>query len=379
MPWSNQSGGGGPWKPNNPGGPWGQGPSGGGQGGGGGGQTPPDLEELLRRSQDKIKQALPGGFTSGFGILVAVLIAAAIWLLSGFYTVQPNEVGLNMVFGKYSAKTSAGLRYNWPFPIGRVVKLPVTNRNAIDVGFRSRDGGAQVNVPEESLMLTGDENIADVKFRVIWQINPVAPENYAFNVRAPAATVKAVSESVMREIVGRTEIKKILTAERKNIEPAARVQIQKVLEEYKAGAKILQVQLLSVDPPEQVIASFRDVTAAQQDLERLRNEAQAYANRVVPEARGASSRITQAAEADRQKKVADAQGAVARFNQVYEQYKKAPDVTRERLYLETMERVFKSTGKIILDRNSGGQGVVPYLPLGELQGARKAGQTQGSK
>lgn len=373
MPWSNQSGGGGPWKPNNPG-PWGQGSGGGnnGSGGGsGGGQTPPDLEELLRRSQDRIKQALPGGFTSGFGILIAILVAAVLWLLSGFYTVQPNEVGLNMVFGKYSSKTSAGLRYNWPFPIGRVVKLPVTNRNSIDVGFRSRGGASQVNVPEESLMLTGDENIADVKLRIIWQIDPGSPENYAFNVRAPAATVKAVSESVVREIVGRTEIKKILTQERKNIEPAARKEIQRVLDEYKAGAKILQVQLLSVDPPEQVIASFRDVTAAQQDQERLRNEAQAYANRVVPEARGAASRITQAAEADRQQKIADAQGSVARFLQVYEQYKKAPYVTRERLYLETMERVFKSTGKIILDRD-GGQGVVPYLPLGELK-------KQGSK
>ncbi|MDP4594941.1 MAG: protease modulator HflK N-terminal domain-containing protein, partial [Beijerinckiaceae bacterium] len=155
MPWSNQSGGGGPWKPNNPG-PWGQRPGGGGgNNGGGGGQTPPDLEELLRRSQERIKQALPGGFTSGFGILIALVIAAVLWLLSGFYTVQPNEVGLNMVFGKYSSKTSAGLRYNWPFPVGRVVKLPVTNRNSIDVGFRSRTGNSQVNVPEESLMLTG--------------------------------------------------------------------------------------------------------------------------------------------------------------------------------------------------------------------------------
>ncbi|MGE3246953.1 MAG: FtsH protease activity modulator HflK [Beijerinckiaceae bacterium] len=366
MPWSNQSGGGGPWKPNNQG-PWGQGPSG---GGGGGGQTPPDLEELLRRGQDRIKQALPGGFTSGFGIAIAVLVAAGIWLLSGFYTVQPNEVGLNMVFGKFSSKTASGLRYNWPYPIGQVVKLPVTNRNSIDIGFRAGDsrrgGGPQINVPEESLMLTGDENIADVKFRVIWQIDPAKPEDYAFNVRGPAATVKAVSESAMREIVGRTEIKKILTAERKRIEPEARDATQKILDDYKAGVKILQVQLLSVDPPEQVIAAFRDVTAAQQDAERLRNEAEAYANRVVPEARGAAARILQEAEGYREQTVADAQGAASRFNQIYDQYKNAPDVTRQRMYLETMERVFGSTGKIILD-NKSGQGVVPYLPLGELQ------------
>ena len=313
---------------------------------------------------------------------IAILIAAGIWLLSGFYTVQPNEIGLNMVFGKYSTKTSPGLRYNWPYPLGRVVKLPVTNRNAMDIGFRSGDArrttGAQVNVPEESLMLTGDDNIADVKFRVIWQIDPINPENYAFNVRAPASTVKAVSESVMREIVGRTEIKKILTAERKLIEPQAREEVQKVLDEYKAGVKILQVQLLSVDPPEQVIASFRDVTAAQQDQERLRNEAEAYANRVVPEARGAAARILQEAEGYKQQTVAEARGAVARFNQVYEQYKKAPYVTRQRLYLETMERVLSSTGKIILDKSSG-QGVVPYLPLGELQGARKPNAAQGGQ
>lgn len=379
MPWSNQSGGGGPWQPKNPN-PWGQGPSGGGQGGGG--PTPPDLEELLRRSQDRLKQALPGGFTSGFGIAIAVLIAAGIWLLSGFYTVQPNEIGLNMVFGKYSSKTSPGLRYNWPYPVGRVVKLPVTNRNSIDIGFRSggqsRSSASQVNVAEESLMLTGDENIADVKFRVIWQIDPVNPENYAFNVRAPAATVKAVSESVMREIVGRTEIKKILTAERKLIEPMARDAAQKVLDDYKAGVKILQMQLLSVDPPEQVISAFRDVTAAQQDAERLRNEAEAYANRVVPEARGAAARILQEAEGYRQQTVADAKGAASRFTQIYEEYRKAPDVTRQRLYLETMERVFGSTGKIILDKGAG-QGVVPYLPLGELQRPPRAGTTAGGK
>lgn len=381
MPWSNQSGGGngGPWKPNKNS-PWGQG-SGGNNGSGGsggsGGPTPPDLEELLRRSQDRLKQILPGGFTSGFGLAIAVLVAAGIWLLMGFYTVQPNEVGLNMVFGKYSSKTGAGLRYNWPYPIGRVVKLPVTDRKSIDIGFRSRDartGSSQLNVPEESLMVTGDENIADLKFRVIWQINPARAEDYAFNVRAPANTVKVVSESVMREIVGRNLINNILNEGRRSIEPQARTQIQKVLDEYKAGATILQVQLLSIDPPEQVIAAFRDVTAAQQDQERLSNEAQAYANRVVPEARGAAARILQEAEGYRQQTIAEAKGAVSRFNQIYAQYAKAPYVTRQRLYLETMERVFSSTGKIILDKNAGGgQGVVPYLPLGELRGAAKTG------
>ena len=379
MPWSNQSGsggGGGPWKPgnnNNGGGgkgPWGQGPWGQGPSGGGRGPQPPDIEDMLRRGQDKLKQALPGGFTNGFALGGIGVLAVLAWLASGFYTVQPNEAGLNLVFGEFKNRTSSGLNYNWPYPIGRVVKLQVTNQKGLDIGFRTRaagrTGSSQVDVPEESLMLTGDENIADVKFRVIWQIDPLAPQNYAFNVRNPDETVKAVAESVMREIVGRTEIQKILTAERKVIEPAAQKQMQDVLDGYKTGVKVLQVQLQSVDPPEQVIAAFRDVTSAQQDAERMRNEAITYANRVVPEARGLASRIVQEAEAYREQTVADARGAAARFSQIYEQYAKAPRVTRERMYLETMERVFSNMNKVIIDQKQG-SGVVPYLPLTELQ------------
>ena len=382
MPWNNQSGGGGggPWKPGNQG-PWGQGPSGGGNSNGG----PPDLEELLRRGQDKLRQAMPGGIAGGKGILLVLVAVAVAWLGSGFYTVAPNEVGLNMIFGRFDKKTSSGLNYNWPYPIGSVSKLAVTNRVGTDIGFVTREDSRRVNsptqieVPEESLMLTGDENIADVKFRVIWQIDPVRPEDYAFNVRNPPETVKAVGESAMREIVGRTAIQRILTAERKVIEPAAQELIQKVLNDYKAGVLVLQVQLLSVDPPEQVIASFRDVTAAQQDQDRLRNEAEAYANRVVPEARGASARIVQEAEGYREQTVAEAKGQAARFTQVYDEYRKAPEVTRERMYLETMERVLGGVSKIIIDQN-GGQGVVPYLPLGQLDAPRPAASApQGAR
>ncbi len=362
MPWNNQTGGG-PWKPG-PRGPWGQGPSGGGNGGG----SPPDLEDLLRRGQDRLRQAMPGGFSGGRGILVFGALAVAAWLASGFYIVGPNEAGLNMIFGRYASKTTSGLNYNWPYPIGAVNKLQVTDRNSIEVGFVTREDSrrgnvqTQIDVPEESLMLTGDENIADVKFRVIWQIDPVRPEDFAFNVREPRETVKAVAESVMREIVGRTQIQRILTAERKLIEPAAQELTQKVLNDYKAGVLILQVQLLSVDPPEQVVAAFRDVTAAQQDLDRLRNEAEAYANRVVPEARGDAARILQEAEGYREQTVNQAKGQASRFTQVYKQYVNAPDVTRERLYLETMERVLEGMNKVIVDQN-GGSGVVPYLPL----------------
>jgi membrane protease subunit HflK len=376
MPWSNQTGGGGPWKPG-PKGPWGQGPS-------GGGSTPPDLEELLRRSQDRLRQVMPGGSLGGRGFIIFGVIALAAWMSSGFYTVGPNEVGLNMVFGKYEKKTSSGLNYNWPYPIGSVNKLKVTDRNSIEIGFVSREDArrssvqTQVDVPAESLMLTGDENIADVKFRVIWQIDPVRPEDFAFNVREPRETVKAVAESVMREIVGRTPIQRILTAERKVIEPAAQDLTQKVLNDYKAGVLILQVQLLSVDPPEQVIAAFRDVTAAQQDLDRLRNEAEAYANRVVPEARGDAARIVQEAEGYREQTVNQAKGQTSRFDQVYQQYVKAPEVTRERLYLETMERVMEGTNKVIVDQN-GGTGVVPYLPLQGLSSATPPAAQGGAK
>ena len=369
MPWNNQNGGG-PWKPSGQG-PWGQ-----GNGGQGGGNTPPDLEAVLRNIQDRLGQLLPGGGGSGLsgtGLLALALVGALIWGLTGFYTVGPNEVALNMIFGQYKGKTNPGLNYNWPYPIGSVQKLAVTNQNLIDIGATTR-GSAQGStpVPEESLMLTGDENIADVKFRVIWQIDPEHPEDFAFNLVNQRETVKAVAESAMREIVGQKQIQKILTSERPDIEREAVVRIQRVLGEYQAGVKILQVQLLDVSPPPQVIAAFKDVTAAQQDLQRQSNEADAYANRVVPEARGAAAAIVQSAQGYREQTVAEARGQASRFTQIYEQYKKSPDVTRQRMYLETMERVLGGADKIILDTPVG-NGAVTYLPLDQLmkKGAAK--------
>ncbi|QGM99168.1 FtsH protease activity modulator HflK [Methylocystis parvus] len=378
MPWSDQ---GGPRNQNNnpwgqPGGPWGQGP--------GGGQ-PPDLEELLRRSQEGLKQFLPTGFGGG-GLAILVLLTLLAWLFSGFYTVGPNEIGLNQIFGKYRGKTQAGLNYNLPAPIGSVIKLAVTDRNVTDVGFREEghaDGRRRNSqavrlgpeAPEESLMLTGDENIADVKFRVVWQIDPSKPEDYAFNVANPQTTVKAVAESAMREIVGQSQIQKILTADRKVIEPACQALMQKILDDYHSGVLVLQVLLLSVDPPQQVIAAFRDVTAAQQDAQRMRNEADAYANRVVPEARGAAARIEQEAEAYREQTVAEARGQAARFEKIYDQYKNAPALTRQRLYIETMERVLGGAEKVILDDPAkGGASVAPFVPLpsfAPFQGGQK--------
>ena len=362
MPWNNQDG------PGKPGGqnPWGP-PGPWGQGNGGAGGPPPNLEELLRRGQERLQSAMPGGVGGfgGKGLIAFVLVGVLLWLLSGFYIVATNQVGLNLVFGKFTGKTKEGLNYNLPYPIGSVLKLGVTDFKATDIGSEMRvDSRVQVDVPEESLMLTGDENIADVKSRVIWKIDDEKPENYAFNVANPPATVKAVAESAMREIVGRSQIQKLLTAERKVIEPAVQELMQKVLDGYGAGVKILQVQLLSVDPPASVISAFRDVTAAQQDRDRLKNEAEGYANKVVPEARGLSARIQQEAEAYREQTVAEARGQASRFDQIYQQYKKAPDITRERLYLETMERVYGGVEKVIVDKSGGG--VVPYLPLDKI-------------
>lgn len=383
MPWSNQSGGGGsgggggPWGNRggggsgsgggNGGGPWG----GGGSSGGGSGGVPPDLEQILRRSQDRLRNIMPGGNLGGRGLILAFAALACVWLATGIYIVRPNEVGLNLRFGQYIGKTGEGLQYNWPYPIGSVIKPQVTNVITTEVGFRTIEAvrtTRQSDVAEESLMLTGDENIVDIDVIVQWQIDPAAPENYVFNIQDPAGTVKAVAESAMREIVGRRNIQPVLTTDRAAIETEVRQLMQETLDGYAAGVQIRLVQLQKVDPPQQVIDAFRDVQAARADQERLRNEAETYRNRVVPEARGRSAQLVQAAEAYKEQTVAEAFGQASRFSAVYEQYRAAPGVTRERLFLETMERVLAGADKIILDQNTaGGPGVVPYLPLNELR------------
>src|SRR6476659_6704921 len=337
MPWSNQ--GGGPWGSGGGGkGPWGSGqqPS---------GPTPPDLEEFLRRSQDKLRTVLPGGSLGGKGLGLIVLAAIAIWGASGFFRVDPDEVGVVLRFGKFVREVQPGLNYHLPYPIESVLTPKVTRINKIDIGMRVvedlRRGTTIRDVPEESLMLTGDENIVDVDFSVLWRISikPNGVEDYLFNIQQPEGTVKAVAESAMREVIGRSTLQPILTGARQNIETAVQELMQRVLDSYGAGVQIQQVQLQKVDPPSQVIDAFRDVQAARADSERAQNEAQSYANKVVPEARGRSAQILQAAEAYREQTVAEATGQASRFSQVYEQYKKAPDITRQRLYLETMEKV----------------------------------------
>ena len=362
MPWTNQ-GGGGPWGSGGKG-PWGSGPQ-------SPGPTPPDLEEILRRGQDRLRRVLPGGNLGGRGFALIVLGVLALWGFSGFFRVEPDELGVVLRFGKQVREVQPGLNYHLPYPIEKVLTPKALRINKIDIGMRvvddlRRGGTATRDVPEESLMLTGDENIVDVDFSVLWKVKPTGVGDYLFNIQNPEGTVKAVAESAMREVIGRSEIQPILTGARQTIENAVQELMQRTLDHYGAGILVQQVQLQKVDPPSQVIDAFRDVQAARADLERSINEAQTYANRVVPEARGRVAQITQAAEAYKQQTVAEATGQTARFLKIYGEYKKAPDVTRERMYLETMERILGGTEKIILDSGVGGSSVVPYLPLNEL-------------
>jgi membrane protease subunit HflK len=366
MPWNNQSsgGGGGPWGSGSRG-PWGSGPQ-----QPGGGSRPPDLEEFLRRSQDRLRGLMPGNLGSR-GIALIALAAVVLWGFSGFFRVEPDELGVVLRFGKFVREVQPGLNYHLPYPIETALTPPALRVNKTDIGIRAvediRRGTSVRELPEESLMLTGDENIVDVDFSVLWRVEPSRVADYLFNIQVPEGTVKAVAESAMREVIGRSTIQPVLTGARQTIETAVQELMQKTLNEYGAGILVQQVQLQKVDPPTQVIDSFRDVQAARSDLERAQNEAQTYANRVVPEARGRAAKITQDAEAYREQTVAEAKGETSRFLQIYDQYKKAPGVTRERMYLETMERILGENSKTIIDTGQqAGPGVVPYLPLTEL-------------
>ncbi|HYF87325.1 FtsH protease activity modulator HflK [Azospirillum sp.] len=369
MPWNNQGGGGGggPWGPppgnNGPGNPWGR-PQGGGNGGGGGGPQPPDLEDLLRRSQDRLRRAMPGGFGSGRGVALVVGVLALIWLASGIYRVEADEQGVVLRFGEWTRTEQPGLRYRLPSPIETVLLPKVTRVNRIEVGYRSSAGGGRNDrdVPDESLMLTGDENIVDIDFTVFWVIKDAG--NYLFKIRDPESTVKKAAESAMREVIGRTDLQPALTEARQQIETSTRQLLQTMLDEYQSGIEITQVQLQKADPPQPVIDAFNDVQRARADRERARNEAEAYRNDIIPRARGEAERLVQEASAYREQVVSLAQGDADRFRKVYEAYALNKDVTARRMYLETMEEIFRGRNKIIVDGSA--QNVVPYLPLNQL-------------
>ena len=359
--------GGGPWGGGgNSGGPWG------GGGGNGGGNQPPDIEEMLRRSQDNLKNFMPGGFGSGRSIGLAVLAAFVLWLASGIYRVDAGHQGVVMLFGEHMPEKDSGSGLHWyfPGPIGKVVTPNVEAVRRIDVGFvaAAQSQGFNRNITperallEESLMLTQDQNIIDVQFTVQWKIKDAG--NYLFNIRDPEGTVKVAAESAMREVIGQTNLQNALTTDRQLVQDRTRESLQDILNDYKSGITVLQVQLLKVDPPAQVIDAFNDVQSARQDLDRKKNEAQAYANQVVPAAEGRSAQMLQQAEAYKEQVSKEAEGEAKRFLSVYESYKVAKDVTKQRLYLEAMEEILRKSNKVIMDQN--GSGAIPYLALPEL-------------
>ena len=351
--------------------PWGTPPGNNGNGSGSRRQ-PPNLDDLISNLQRTINKFLPGGKSGGSKpIILGLIILVVIWVLSGLYRVLPDEQGVVLRFGKFIKTTQPGLNYHLPFPIERVLTPKVTKVNRIDVGFRgASDSGRSSGigeVPEESLMLTGDENIVDINYSVFWVIKDAG--KFLFNIQSPVETVKATSETAMREVIAKSEIQSILTEGRSNIEIEVQEITQKILDEYGSGIQVTQVQTQKADPPSQVIDAFRDVQAARADRERSKNEAEAYANDVIPRARGEAEKILQEAEAYKKEVVAKAEGEASRFLAIYNEYKSAKQVTQERMYLETMEKVLADIDKVIIDKESG-SGVVPYLPLPELKKPR---------
>jgi len=369
MPW-NGEGGGGPWG-SPPGGgdrnPWGGRPP-----GGGGGGIPPDIEELVRNGRERLRSVLPGGFGDKRGVLLVVAGIIGVWALTGIYRVQPDEQGVVLRFGAYARTEAPGLHYHLPYPAESVYKPKVTRVNRIEVGYRTITDGrrGERDVTDESLMLTGDENIIDIDFSVFWVIKDA--DDFLFKIRDPAGTVKKAAESAMREVIGRTELQPALTEARQQIEKQTHDLLQTMMDEYQSGIQITQIQLQRADPPAPVIDAFNDVQRARSDRERLRNEAEAYRNDVIPRARGDAERLIQEASAYREQVISLAQGDADRYRKVLEGYKLAKDVLAQRMYLETMEEILRGTRKVIIDGSAstggGGTGVVPFLPLNDLVG-----------
>lgn len=362
-PWGGGGGGGG--------GPWGSGPS---------SSPPPDVEEMLRRTQERFKRVMPGGIGGGRGLALVAVAIVGIWLATGFYRVQPGEQGVELLFGRFHTITTPGLNYWFPAPIGEVLTPNVEQTNTIQIGFR---GAAEVtrDVPQESLMLTGDQNILDTDLVVQWRIKDAA--QYLFNIRDPETTIKLAAESSIREVMGRTLLEEALTIKRQEVDLQTRDLLQRILDSYDAGVTVVDVRQLKVDPPTEVIDAFQDVQRARQDKERSVNEALAYRNNLVPRANGEAQVIIQAATAYKDKVVRDAEGESERFNEVYQAYLAGQDITRRRLYLEKMQDVLSGTDKVLIDSGingqAQGQGVVPYLPLTELRRNQGGAATQGTE
>jgi modulator of FtsH protease HflK len=353
------------WNPK--GGPWGGG--GGPWGGGPTSSPPPDIEEMVRRTQDRMRRMVPGGLGTGRGIVLVIAAVIAIWLATGLYRVQPGEQGVELLFGKFVKTQGPGLNYWFPAPIGEVLTPNVEQTNQITIGFRGGGDGPRAagarDVLQESQMLTADQNIIDVDFIVQWRIKNAA--DYLFNIRDPEGTVKVAAESAIREVMGQTLLEDALTQKRQEVDERTKELLQQILDSYKAGIFIAEVKQLKVDPPTEVIDAFNDVQRARQDQERSVNEATAYRNDIVPRARGEAERITQDAQAFRERLIREAEGEAKRFISVLEAYQSGRDITARRLYLERMQETLKNTQNVIIDPTGKGQGVIPYLPLPEVQ------------
>ena len=361
MPWNNQggqSGGGGPWGQGGGkgGNPWGQ----------GGGQPPQDVDALMRQFADAWRRMMPSGGGSGRSLLLLLIVFAIFWGITGFYRVNPQQQGVVLRFGEWVRTSPPGLHYHLPYPIETVLKPEVTRDNRIEIGFRDVPGSSSSrrDITDESQMITGDENIVEIDFVVFWRISDAG--EYLFNLAEPDETIKVTAEAVMREIIGRTPIKTVLTEGRQSIQVQARQQLQELLNEYGVGVRVRDVQLLAVDPPSDVIDAFNEVQRARQDRDRLKNEAEAFSNDIVPRARGEAAKLIAEAEAYKAEVVNRATGDASRFDQVYQAYLKDKDVTKERIYIETVEEIFSNVEKVIIDGEGGASGVVPYLPLKEL-------------
>ena len=350
---------------NNDNNPW---ESGGNNPWGGGSSNNRDLEDSIKKAKEKFGKFKIGGPRN---ISILIIVALIIWLATGFYRVEPDEQGIELLFGKWNQTTTEpGLHYFFPTPIGKTMTPKVENVRKINVGYRSAtelgfsSNSNDRNVLEESLMLTGDQNIVDVNFTVLYKIKDAG--KFLFKLRNPETTVKDMSESVMREVVGQRDLEFLLTGGRQEVEQVVRVDLQDILDEYESGILIQSIQLQSVNPPALVIDAFDEVQRARQDKEKLVNEANSYLNKIVPNARGDAAKLVQEATAYKEQVIKQAEGVAQNFIDVYNSYKDTKYVTRQRIYLETLTEVLEGPNKIILDSTGEGQGVVPYLPLNEL-------------
>lgn len=360
MPWNDNKGGG--WPPGGGGrGPWGQGPSSSGGGRGPNNVRPPDLEDIFKRLREFMRRWFPNQSPNTMLLALGGGGLLFLWILTGVYQIQPAEQGVVLRFGQYVDKLGSGLHVRLPYPIEVVLRPNVEAENQLNVGFIRENGVADaptIDISAESIMLTGDENVVDLDFDVFWKVADA--EKYLFEVKDVQNTIKAVAESAMREVVGNNKIETVQTEGRVVVQQDVQKLMQRTLDSYNAGVTITRVILLKVDPPAQVIDAFRDVQAARADQEKRRNEAQKYQNTIVPQARGEAAKIVQDAEAYKQKVVTEAQGEAQRFTSILDQYRNAKQVTRERMYIETMQRVLGNTNKIVIENKSG---IIQYLPM----------------